>query len=69
MIVYHYLLKEVFGVSHSRTIPTRELAEELVGIFLHGISAERAISKRVGGAKNGTRTIRHGDIKTLKTIR
>jgi hypothetical protein len=62
MIVYHYLLKEVFGVSHSRAISTRELAEELVSIFLNGISAKRTIIKDVGGTKDGTCTIRRSDI-------
>ena len=45
MIVYHYLIEEVFGVPRARTLSTRELAEELVRIFLEGISANRVLSR------------------------
>ena len=45
MIVYHYLLEELFGVPRGRSLSTRELAEKLVGIFLEGISANHTVSK------------------------
>lgn len=45
MIVYRYLIEEVFGVSRAQGVSTRELAEELVAIFFDGISANHAISK------------------------
>jgi AcrR family transcriptional regulator len=45
MIVYHYLVEEVFGVPRARTLSTRELAEELVGIFLEGVSVNQTVSK------------------------
>jgi AcrR family transcriptional regulator len=45
MIVYHYLVEEVFGVPRARALSPRELAEELVGIFLEGISVNQTVSK------------------------
>jgi AcrR family transcriptional regulator len=51
MIVYHYLVEEVFGVPHAQALSTRELAEELVSIFIEGISANRVISKNGAGRK------------------
>src|SRR5215467_13745344 len=36
MIVYHYLIKEVFGVRHTPALSTHEMAEELVDIFTDG---------------------------------
>jgi len=45
MIVYHYLLEELFGVPRARSLSTRELAEKLVAIFLEGISANHTVSK------------------------
>src|SRR6266700_6876928 len=52
MIVYHYLVEEVFGVSHAQALSTRELAEELVGIFLEGISANHVMSSNGAGRKS-----------------
>src|SRR5215469_15785105 len=37
MIVYHYLVEEVFGASHVRGLKTQEVAEQLTDIFLEGI--------------------------------
>jgi AcrR family transcriptional regulator len=51
MIVYHYLVEEVFGVPHAQALSTRELAEELVSIFIEGISANRIITKNGAGRK------------------
>ncbi len=51
MIVYHYLVEEVFGVAHAQALSTRELAEELVSIFIEGISANRIITKNGAGRK------------------
>jgi AcrR family transcriptional regulator len=51
MIVYHYLVEEVFGVPHAQALSTRELAEQLVGIFLDGISANHTTSKNGSGRK------------------
>jgi AcrR family transcriptional regulator len=51
MIVYHYLVEEVFGVPHAQALSTRELAEELVSIFIDGISANRIITKNGAGRK------------------
>ena len=51
MIVYRYLVEEVFGVPHAQALSTRELAKELVGIFLDGISANRLVSKNGAGRK------------------
>ena len=51
MIVYHYLVEEVFGVPHAQVLSTRELAEELVSIFIEGISANRIITKNGQGEK------------------
>ena len=51
MIVYHYLVEEIFGVSHAQALSTRELAEQLVGIFLDGISAKRTVNKNIGRRK------------------
>jgi AcrR family transcriptional regulator len=51
MIVYHYLVEEVFGVPHAQVLSTRELAEELVSIFVEGISANRIITKNGAGRK------------------
>jgi AcrR family transcriptional regulator len=51
MIVYHYLVEEVFGVPHTQALSTRELAEELVSIFIEGISANRIITKNGAGRK------------------
>lgn len=45
MIVYHYLVEEVFGGPRVRSLSIRELAEELVSIFLDGISTNRALSR------------------------
>jgi AcrR family transcriptional regulator len=45
MIVYHYLVEEVFGVPRARALSPRELAEELVGIFLEGISVNQTVGK------------------------
>src|SRR5262249_34995067 len=45
MIVYHYLVEEVFGVPHAPALSTHELAEALVDIFIDGISANRSPSK------------------------
>lgn len=52
MIVYHYLVEEVFGVPHAQTLSTRELAEELVSIFIEGISANRIMSSNGAGRKS-----------------
>jgi AcrR family transcriptional regulator len=51
MIVYHYLVEEVFGVPHAQALSTRELAEELVSIFIEGISANRIVTKNGAGRK------------------
>jgi len=51
MIVYHYLVEEVFGVPHAQALSTRELAEELVSIFIEGISANRILTKNGAGRK------------------
>ena len=51
MIVYHYLVEEVFGVPHAQGLSTRELAEELVSIFIEGISANRILTKNGAGRK------------------
>jgi AcrR family transcriptional regulator len=56
MIVYHYLVEEVFGVPHAQALSTRELAEELVSIFIEGISANRIITKN--GAARKTARVR-----------
>lgn len=45
IIVYHYLVEEVFGAPHAPALSTHELAEELVDIFIDGISANRSTSK------------------------
>ena len=52
MIVYHYLVEEVFGVPHAQTLSPRELAEELVSIFIEGISANRIMSSNGAGRKS-----------------
>ena len=51
MIVYHYLVEEVFGVPHAQALSTRELAVELVSIFMEGISANRIVTKNGAGRK------------------
>jgi AcrR family transcriptional regulator len=51
MIVYHYLVEEVFGVPHAQALSKRELAVELVGIFLLGISTNGIISNNGVGRK------------------
>ncbi len=51
MIVYHYLVEEVFGVPHAQELSTRELAVELVSIFIEGISANRIVTKNGAGRK------------------
>jgi AcrR family transcriptional regulator len=54
MIVYHYLVEEIFGVPHTQALSTRELAEELVGMFLDGLSVKRTIAGN--GARQRTNT-------------
>lgn len=66
MIVYHYLVEEVFGVPHAQALSTRELAEELVGIFLDGISANRLASKN-GAGRKGVR-VRSAPNRPAKTL-
>ena len=51
MIVYDYLVEEVFGVPHAQSLSKRELAMELVGIFLEGLSANGIINKNGAGRK------------------
>jgi len=51
MIVYDYLVEEVFGVPHAQALSKRELAEELVGIFLRGISTNGIINNNGAGRK------------------
>jgi|ERR1044071_6260406 AcrR family transcriptional regulator len=51
MIVYHYLVEEVFGVSHTPGLSTHDLAQELVDIFLDGISANRSMNKNAAERK------------------
>lgn len=53
MIVYHYLVEEVFGVPHAQALSTHEWAEQLAGVFLEGISNHRTIRKNGSGRKNG----------------
>ena len=50
-IVYGYLVQAVFGVDHAQELSKRELAVELVGIFLQGISANGIINKNGAGRK------------------
>jgi AcrR family transcriptional regulator len=58
MIVYHYLVEEVFGVSHVRGLTTQEVAEQLTDIFLEGISHPSTIPKNGSRRKNGTVLVR-----------
>jgi AcrR family transcriptional regulator len=51
MIVYDYLVEEVFGVPHAQALSKRELAVELAGIFLRGISANGIVNKNGAGQK------------------
>jgi hypothetical protein len=53
MIVYHYLLEEVFGVAPAQGLSTHEVAEQLVGIFLEGISRHRSRRKNGSAGTNG----------------
>lgn len=41
MVVYHYLVQELFSSERSRTIDVRELADEVAGLFLEGINARQ----------------------------
>jgi AcrR family transcriptional regulator len=52
MIVYDYLVEEVFGVPHAQALSKRELAVELVSIFLRGISTNGIINNN--GAEGKT---------------
>ena len=61
MIVYHYLVEELFGVAHAQGLSTREVAEQLVGIFLEGLSKQRALRKNGAAEKDGV----FSDSKTL----
>jgi AcrR family transcriptional regulator len=45
MIVYHYLVEEIFGVPAAPVRSSHELAVELVDLFLQGISVNRSIHK------------------------
>jgi AcrR family transcriptional regulator len=51
MIVYDYLVEEVFGVPHAQPLSKRELAVQLVDIFLRGISANGIINNNGAGRK------------------
>ena len=51
-IVYDYLVQEVFGGLHANALSKREVAVELVGIFLQGISANGIVNKK--GARRKT---------------
>jgi len=42
MIIYHYLIQEIFGGERYRAFTTRQLAEEITDIFLGGIRAKKA---------------------------
>jgi len=50
MIIYHYLVQELFGGERYRIFSTREMAEEVVDIFLGGITARKR-------AKNNVRSL------------
>lgn len=51
MIIYHYLVQEVFGGKRYRAFSARDLAEEVTDIFLGGISVRRSKA-------NGVRSFR-----------
>jgi AcrR family transcriptional regulator len=53
MIVYHYLVEEIFGVAHAQDLSTRELAQQLVAIFLEGVSHHRSMRKNGWAGKTG----------------
>lgn len=50
MIIYHYLIQEVFGGERYRAFSVRELAEQVTDIFLGGIQARKR------SKSNGTRS-------------
>ena len=59
MIVYHYLVEEVFGMPHAQRLSTPQMAEQLVGIFLDGISSHRTMARNgSAGKNNGAASIR-----------
>ena len=51
MIVYDYLVEEVFGVPRAQALSKRKLAMELVDIFLQGISTNDIINSTGTGRK------------------
>jgi AcrR family transcriptional regulator len=44
MVVYHYLVQEIMGGAKYKKFDAGELAEEMVGVFLDGISRNSAVT-------------------------
>jgi AcrR family transcriptional regulator len=42
MIIYHYLVQELFGGDRYQTVDARELANEVTDLFLDGVAAKKA---------------------------
>jgi len=60
MIIYHYLVQELFGGSRYQTFSTRELAEEVTDLFLGGIMASKN-----GKTSSAKVTHKHGSLVAL----
>ncbi|MGZ4814309.1 MAG: TetR/AcrR family transcriptional regulator [Terriglobales bacterium] len=46
MIIYHYLVQELFGGDRHRTMDAREVANEVTDLFLEGVSARKRSSAK-----------------------
>ena len=46
MIVYHYLVEEVFGTAHGQALSTRAIAQQLTAIFLAGIAPPGGVERQ-----------------------
>ncbi len=49
MVIYHYLVQELFGGSRFQQFDSREVARELAGIFLEGMATAKSKSASAAG--------------------
>jgi len=62
MIVYHYLVEEIFATAHRQALSTHAIAQQLTGIFLAGISSPgRVDSNGRKGSSAGLRARRRDE--------